>query len=145
MKTIVVGVDGSECADKALAWAVGEARQRGDRVRAVHAWEYPVNGAIYGMMAPQLGLDELRDAAKATLEEAVEPLQNGVPIEQVLVEGSAARALMRAAEDADLLVVGSRGLGGFRRLLLGSVSSQCAHHSRCPVVIVREDGVETAS
>lgn len=145
MKTIVVGVDGSECAEKALAWAVGEARLRGDRVRAVHAWEYPVNGAAYGMMTPQLGLEELRDAAKATLDEAVEPLRNGVPIEEVLVEGSAARALMRAAEDADLLVVGSRGLGGFRRLLLGSVSTQCAHHSHCPVVIVREDEAETAS
>ena len=145
MKTIVVGVDGSECADKALTWAVGEARLRGDRVRAVHAWEYPVNGAVYGMMAPQLGRDERRDAAKATLEKAVEPLRNGVAIEQVLVEGSAAKALMRASEDADLLVVGSRGLGGFKRLLLGSVSTQCAHHSRCPVVIVREDVVETAS
>jgi nucleotide-binding universal stress UspA family protein len=72
-------------------------------------------------------------------------LRNGVPIEQVLVEGAPARALMRASEDADLLVVGSRGLGGFKRLLLGSVSSQVAHHSRCPVVIVREDVAETAS
>ena len=145
MKTIVVGVDGSECAEKALAWAVGEARLRGDRVRAVHAWEYPVNGAVYGLMGPQLGLEELRDAAKATLEEAVEPLQNGVPIEQVVVEGPAAHALMSASRDADLLVVGSRGRGGFKRLLLGSVSTQCAHHSRCPVVIVREDVAETAS
>jgi nucleotide-binding universal stress UspA family protein len=143
MKTIVVGVDGSECADKALTWAVGEARLRGDRVRAVHAWEYPVNAAVYGLMSPQLGRDERRDAAKATLDEAVEPLRNGVPIEEVLVEGSAAKALLRASEDADLLVVGSRGLGGFRRLLLGSVSTQLAHHSRCPVVIVREDETET--
>jgi nucleotide-binding universal stress UspA family protein len=142
MKTIVVGVDGSECADKALTWAVGEAKLRGDRVRAVHAWEYPVNGAVYGMMAPQLGRDEKRDAAKATLDEAVERLRNGVQIEEVLVEGSAAKALMRASEDADLLVVGSRGLGGFKRLLLGSVSTQLAHHSRCPVVIVREDEEE---
>jgi nucleotide-binding universal stress UspA family protein len=143
MKTIVVGVDGSECADKALTWAVGEARLRGDRVRAVHAWEYPVSGAVYGLMTPQLGRDERRDAAKATLDEAVGPLRNGVPIEEVLVEGSAAKALLRASEDADLLVVGSRGLGGFRRLLLGSVSTQLAHHSRCPVVIVREDETET--
>jgi nucleotide-binding universal stress UspA family protein len=143
MKTIVVGVDGSECADKALTWAVGEARLRGDRVRAVHAWEYPVNGAAYGLMAPQLGRDERRDAAKATLDEAVEPLRNGVQIDEVLVEGAAAKALLRASEDADLVVVGSRGLGGFRRLLLGSVSTQLAHHSRCPVVIVREDEVAT--
>lgn len=136
MKTIVVGVDGSECAEKALTWAVGEARLRGDRVRAVHAWEYPVSGAVYGMMGPQLGLDELREAAKATLEEAVEPLQNGVPIEQVLVEGPAAHALMSASEDADLLVVGSRGHGGFAGLLLGSVSQAVLHHAECPVAIV---------
>ena len=103
MKTIVVGVDGSECAGKALAWAVDEARLRGDRVRAVHAWEYPVNGAVYGMMGPQLGLDELRAAAKATLDEAVEPLQNGVPIEEVLVEragGEGAHAGLRGRRPA---------------------------------------------
>jgi len=60
-----------------------------------------------------------------------------VEISRSVVEGSAASALVAAAESADLLVIGSRGLGGFRGLLLGSVSQQCAHHASCPVVIVR--------
>jgi nucleotide-binding universal stress UspA family protein len=58
-------------------------------------------------------------------------------VQTKVVEGPAARVLLGEAADADLLVVGSRGLGGFRELVLGSVSQQCAHHARCPVVIVR--------
>jgi nucleotide-binding universal stress UspA family protein len=140
MKTIVVGVDGSDCAREALEWAVTEARLRGDRVRAVHAWECPMTAGLWGTASPEVPIDELREAARATLEHAVEPLENGVPIEEVVVEGPAAPALVAAAENADLLVVGSRGRGGFERLLLGSVSTQCVHRAHCPVVVVRPEG-----
>jgi nucleotide-binding universal stress UspA family protein len=67
---------------------------------------------------------------------ASRPEADGVEVEQVTVEGAAPRVLLEQAEDAELLVVGSRGLGGFRGLLLGSVSQQCAHHAQCPVVVV---------
>lgn len=137
MELIVVGVDGSGCSAGALSWAVDEARLRHAKVRAVHAWAYPpvstYHEAAHVMNVP------LAEQAARTLEHVVADVAgDDVEIEQVVVESPAAAALLEAAAAASLLVVGSRGLGGFAGLLLGSVSQQCAQHARCPVVIVHE-------
>jgi nucleotide-binding universal stress UspA family protein len=146
MNVIVVGVDNSDGAKAALAFAREEARLRGAKLRAVHAWQSGYIGYTgytgFEGSVPAMGGDihELRAAAAAaldaTLHEAI-PDAGEVKIEQRVVEGTPAGALVDESQQADLLVVGSRGHGGFAQLLLGSVSQQCAHHAACPVVIVR--------
>lgn len=146
MNLIVVGVDHSEGAKAALAFAHEEARLRGATLRAVHAWQFGYNGYIdytgFGGVAPAVGGDisELREAATAALDATVRealPSPGDVKVEQRVVEGTAGAVLVDESRNADLLVVGSRGHGGFAQLLLGSVSQQCAQHAACPVVIVR--------
>jgi nucleotide-binding universal stress UspA family protein len=135
MGTIVVGVDGSENSHDALAWAAAEARLRGAVVRLIHSWTFPA-GATGADGMPHA---DLQAAAEKVLDEAVAALGDqaeGVTIEREIANESAARALVEASESADLIVVGSRGLGGFSGLLLGSVTQQVAHHAKCPVVIV---------
>ena len=136
---IVVGVDGSEQSKNALRWALAEARLRGARVVALHAWSYPAIAAG-GLMPVSADLFEgLEASAAKLLADTVTAVMEGaadVEVEQDVVEEAPARALVRVAEGADLLVVGSRGHGGFTGPLLGSVSQQCAHHAPCPVVIV---------
>jgi nucleotide-binding universal stress UspA family protein len=142
MNSIVVGVDHSPGAKAALVFAEEEARLRGARLRAVHAWQYGYIGytGLEGGM-PVLGGDisDLHAAAEAALDASVREAlpDSGVEIEQRAIQGVAAGVLVDESRDADLLVVGSRGHGGFTQLLLGSVSQQCAHHAECPVVIVR--------
>jgi nucleotide-binding universal stress UspA family protein len=135
--TIVVGVDGSAGARAALAFAVDEGRLRGAGVHAVTAWHVPVEA--YGsafVPPPDVGFASgLEDAARRSLERVLEE-QGAAGVVPVVREGPAARVLLEEARDADLLVVGSRGLGGFRGLMMGSVSQQCAHHATCPLVIV---------
>ncbi len=133
---IVVGVDGSETSRRALRWAVDEARLRNAAVRAVHAWQYPVESAWAG--APVDLYDRLEQAAEEKLESIVmeEAEEDTDAIERVLVSGSPAASLVEASAGAELLVVGSRGLGGFKGLLLGSVGQQCVHHAGCPVVVI---------
>ena len=137
--TIVVGVDGSEESKQALRWALGEARLRGARVVALRAWIYPAlaGGGLIPVttdLLEQLTQNETKELA-ATVEE-VAAGETDVQVDQVVVEDAPARALVAASQDADLLVVGTRGHGGFTGLVLGSVSQQCAHHASCPVVIV---------
>jgi nucleotide-binding universal stress UspA family protein len=136
----VVGVDGSEPAREALARAIREAAAHGDRLRVVTTWHLPA--AAYG--APGLAmpatptLEGLERAARDVAEAAAgEARAAGVDAEAVVREAQPADALIELTADADLLVVGSRGHGGFTGLLLGSVSAQCAHHAPCPVMIVR--------
>jgi nucleotide-binding universal stress UspA family protein len=136
---IVVGVDGSAGSLAALRWAVDEAARRGDGVEAVHAWHEPYLVAAGGYALPVMAVDDLRATAEGTLEGAVRDAtaeHPDVPVERLVVEGRAATVLLDVATGADLLVVGSRGHGGFAGLLLGSVSQQCAHHAPCPLVIV---------
>jgi len=142
MAVIVVGVDHSEGAKAALRFALEEAKLRQATLRVVHAWLYGYIGAtgLEGAF-PAVGGDikELRDAAASVLEETLResiPETDTVEIERRVVEGRAAAVLVDESRGADLLVVGSRGHGGFAGLLLGSVSQQCAHHAACPVVIV---------
>jgi len=140
MGTIVVGVDGSEGSLAALRFAIEEAKIRGAEVKAVNAWHVPP--AVYGGgWAPaSVDFDEFRKLAEAALEKTIEDVgagASGVTVTAILREGQAADVLCAEAPAADdLLVVGSRGLGGFRGLLLGSVSQQVVHHSACPVVVV---------
>ena len=138
-KTIVVGIDGSACARDALRFAVQEARLRGDRLRVVCTWQLPFN--ISAARGRKLVLDD-GTAEKLGRKELEEVLgdDRGVPVELVVEQGSAARVLIRESESAELLVVGSRGHGGFAGLMLGSVGQQCAAHAHCPVVIVHPTG-----
>jgi nucleotide-binding universal stress UspA family protein len=143
MSVIVVGVDHSAGAKAALRFAREEAELRQATRRAVHTWQYGYIG-VTGLEGriPAVGaeLHEFRDAAvaalDATLREAI-PDVGDVEVERRVVEGAPAAVLVEESRGADLLVVGSRGHGGFAQLLLGSVSQQCAHHAECPVVIVR--------
>jgi nucleotide-binding universal stress UspA family protein len=142
MSMIVVGVDHSAGAKAALRFALQEARLRQATLRVVHAWQFGYIGAPgieAGSTMVGAELEELRHGAEAALEatlrEAI-PDTDGVKLDRRVVEGPAAPVLVEESHGADLLVVGSRGLGGFRGLLLGSVGQQCAHHAGCPVVIV---------
>jgi nucleotide-binding universal stress UspA family protein len=143
---VVVGIDGSPGSAAALRWAAAEANLREIGLRVVHAWtfSYPP-GAGYGVLSPSVDyvsggrMSDMRRAAEGLLERAIAQLPpdtDSVAIDRQVVEGSAAEVLVGAATENDLLVVGSRGRGGFASLLLGSVSQQCAHHAPCPIVIV---------
>jgi nucleotide-binding universal stress UspA family protein len=138
---VVVGVDGSEESKEAFRWALEEAHLRQATLRAVHAWTYP---AIFGpTYIPPEVIDRsvFEREAKQALDAIVAEIAGENPpayVERVATEGPAAEVLVEAAAEADLLVVGSRGHGGFTGLLLGSVSQQCAHHAACAVVIVRK-------
>ncbi|HSP74528.1 MAG TPA: universal stress protein [Gaiellaceae bacterium] len=140
MKTIVVGIDGSAGSVRALEFALAEARLRGSKLKAVEVWHIPASVYSGGGLAPVVtDPDEFEGFAKERLDEVLQSVAaqaEGVEVERIVREGQPAEVLVEAAEDAELLVVGSRGLGGFRGLLLGSVGQQCAHHARCPVVIV---------
>lgn len=138
MGRIVVGIDGSEASDAALGWALDQARRTGDDVQVVHVWHYPEIAELLTANPFELQHDELQAEAAEQLRRAVDRV--GVPpdvrIDPVLAMGRAAEVLLRSAADAELLVVGSRGRGGFAGLLLGSVSHHCVQHAPCPVVVV---------
>lgn len=131
---IVAGVDGSEQSQAAFQWAVDEARLRHGKVRAITAWHYP---PVPSTVEDRGSNDSLHVAERVQAEALKAVAAEGVDIEGMLVRDSAASALLDAAKDADLLVVGSRGHGGFAGLRLGSVSSQLVHHAPCPVLVVR--------
>src|SRR5581483_5200288 len=139
MGRIVVGVDGSPGADAALRFAIGEARLRGAGLRIVYAWEVPAALWSAGYVPVDVSA-EYEQAAMRTIEESLARVPadtSGIPIEPQARRGQPAQELLEASVGADLLVVGSRGRGGFASLMLGSVSQQVAHHAECPVVIVR--------
>lgn len=133
---IVAGVDGSAPSRLALEWAVMEARLRNGQLRAVTAWEFPpVTVGMEGLIRDP---DVFPQTARRLQNEALNRVDSeGVTVTCDVIQGNAAAVLLRAAENADLLVVGSRGLGGLTGLLLGSVSTQVLHHSPCPVLVVR--------
>jgi nucleotide-binding universal stress UspA family protein len=138
MSTIVAGVDGSSCAQEALRFAVEEARLRGATLRVVTAWQVPAMAYSGGFVAPfdRREFEQIAEAVGEKALAAVRPQSAGLDVQRVAHEGQPAHVLLEEARDADLLVVGTRGHGGFAGLLLGSVSQQCAHHAPCPVVIV---------
>lgn len=137
MARIVVGVDPSQDALRALRWAVDEAEIRGAELELVHAFPTPdllALPAVVSLPDPE----EMRRAAQDVLAEALAAAGGARDVEVTynVMPGNAASTLCEAAKGADLLVVGARGLGGFRGLLLGSVSHQVVAHSPCPVVVV---------
>lgn len=140
IRRIVVGLDGSEGAAKALAWGITLAKAHGAEVVAVHV--ISVTGYVTDPLgiAAIPGIEVARDAAQAVFEkEWCQPLRDaGVPHRAIVMDGGAAGGIQVVAdqEDADLIVVGTRGRGGFVGLLLGSVGSQLAHHAHRPLLIV---------
>ena len=139
-RRIVVGVDGSGSSKAALRWVIRQAKLTGSSVEAVTAWRYP---AAYGLTPGTEGTFDFEANAKSTLVAAlteVSGLEPDVPVRPVVTCGGAAEVLLRESEGADLLVVGSRGHGGFASALLGSVSMYCVLHAHCPVLVFRGGG-----
>lgn len=142
-RRIVVGVEGSGGAKAALRWAIKEARFRNAVVEVVTAFAntyVPASPDFNYVPLDPIDLEaEVQRMQDAVIDEVLETFDGepGVEIKRILLRGRAADTLIHAAEGADMLVVGSRGRGGFRGLLLGSVSQQIAQHGSCPVVIVR--------
>ncbi len=137
MSRIVVGIDASKDSHRALAWAVEEARLRDADLEVVHAYPTPDLTAL-PMVVTLPSDEELRVAATSILDEVLDEVggTEDLRIIKTVQAGGAASVLTQAADGADLLVVGARGLGGFRGLLMGSVSQQSVTHSPCPVVVV---------
>jgi nucleotide-binding universal stress UspA family protein len=135
VRTIVVGVDGSEASVEALKWAQGLAVPLAAQVVALACWDYP---PVYdGYVA--MGINEFDVRAGEILQETVaKAFGHETPpnLESRLVQGRPRHTLIDASRSADMLVVGRRGHGGFGGLLLGSVSSACVAHAHCPVLVV---------
>lgn len=142
MESIVVGTDGSPSAEAAVRRAVEVARGSGALVHLVTA--YPDVPSYRERIASTAKRDpiDLREVAESVLARAAGELgSRGVEVETHAREGEPASVIMEVAQEqnADLIVVGARGLTGFERFLLGSVSSKLSHHAPCSVMIVRED------
>lgn len=135
---IVVGVDGSDASASALRWALAEGAAHKATVQVVHSWDVPVVfGPVAGVSAShaeaiERGAEQLVDEMLASADAASLPVE----VERLVVPGGPASSLLEAADGADLVVVGRRGLGGFARLMLGSVSEHVARHAPCPVVVL---------
>jgi nucleotide-binding universal stress UspA family protein len=144
MTKIVVGVDGSEESRAALRWARHEAQLRKAELDVVHVWTYPYTGPRTTVTEPRelMELDaakELEQMLSALPADEARGAAPNVTVHAHVREGNPADVLVQESKDADLLVVGSRGRGGFAALLLGSVSTAVTHHASCPVVVVRPD------
>ena len=142
---VVVGVDGSRESQAALRFALADAARRRVGVRVVAAYVPPEYWAVsYGLSALPTLEDLVRDStqvARAAIDAAVadEPGLGAVPAAVTALPGPAAKALIDQAKDADLLVLGHRGRGGFKSAVLGSVGLHCVLHATCPVTIVRPE------
>ena len=138
MTKIVVGVDGSDGSRVALRWAIEHAAE-GDEVSAVYVWQ--LSRGPRPDVVPVAELQLVRAEADCFVGDVVDAVTSGLDrplprIQRVSYYGHPGRWLVDLSDEVDLLVVGSRGLGGFKGLLLGSVSTYVVHHSRCPVVVV---------
>jgi nucleotide-binding universal stress UspA family protein len=145
MGVIVVGIDGSEGSVEALRFALAEARLRGVELKAVGGWHVPPAAYGSGWAPAPNDIDEFRKLAQIAVDKSLEEAGaagSGVAVTSVLREGQAADVLCDEAGRDDLIVVGTRGLGSVKGLLLGSVSQQVLHNAPCPVVVVprHEDG-----
>jgi nucleotide-binding universal stress UspA family protein len=144
MPGIIVGVDGSEHSLSALDWALGEADLRKAPLTVITV--SPIVTGIYGPGYAPADYYPAEEESRAQAEKATQELVNQAikrrgaapsgPVTVRALSGTAADELINASQDADLLVVGARGAGGFARLVMGSVSTQVTHHALCPVVVV---------
>ena len=134
---IVVGVDGSVPSKAALAWALRQARLTGSVVEAVTAWDFPVVTG-YPMLLVDVDWEALAAVALSGAIAGVTADAGPVKITSKVLQGNAAEVLLRESVGADMLVVGSRGHGGFAEALLGSTGQHCVHHATCPVVVIRD-------
>jgi nucleotide-binding universal stress UspA family protein len=144
MSGIIVGVDGSGHSQRALEWAAREAA-----LRQVPLTVLTVRQAVAGfaggpVVYPLTGgptLEDVREQAQQETDKVLEGIGGQRPAEVTVraVDGFPANELLLAADEAEVLVVGSRGTGGFARLLMGSVSTQATHHAKCPVVVIPAD------
>jgi nucleotide-binding universal stress UspA family protein len=139
-KTVVVGVDGSPSSRKALTWAAAEAAEHGAGLVVVNVWEHtlvPPAGSV--SVSEKYVPDSSQRTAEELLTEIKEVLGQDPPVvvQPTVKQGNPAKVLIEQSTDADLLVVGTRGHGGFRGLVLGSVSQHVAAYAKCPVTVVR--------
>jgi nucleotide-binding universal stress UspA family protein len=141
---IVVGVDGSEPSKEALRWAARIAKAEGAHIDAIAAWEFPTS---LGWTVLPTDYSPKLDIEKSLTETVDEVFGENRPADMVLrsFEGSAAKVLLTAGKGALMIVVGSRGHGGFMGLLLGSVSAKVAEHATCPVLVVHAATEEVGS
>jgi nucleotide-binding universal stress UspA family protein len=131
---IVVGIDGSTESLKATAWAAEQARATGGTLELLIVWARPMSYGlplVVGGYNPEQEAQDIVDKAATGIDLPAARLRTSV------VNGASATVLVERSKSVDLLVVGSRGHGGFAEMLLGSVSDHCVHHASCPVVVVR--------
>lgn len=135
-RRIVVGVDGSAPSRNALHWAAREAQVHDAKLEVVHA--YPSPWELWAVPAAAPALPDIETAQRDLVQQEIDTVPKSTlgNVETYILNDTAAHALIEHARGADMLVVGSRGHGGFTGLLLGSVSQHVAHHAPCPVVIV---------
>jgi nucleotide-binding universal stress UspA family protein len=141
-RRIVTGIDGSDGSAAALRWAIEEASLWDVPLAVVHSWYTPYPVEPWGMVVTPKDRDIFLEQSRSLIDKMVdEAITNGAPsppkVVPMTIEDAAGPALVNASETADLLVVGSRGRGGFGALLLGSTSLHCLHHAACPVTVVR--------
>jgi nucleotide-binding universal stress UspA family protein len=135
MEKIVVGIDGSAAAQRALDFACDEAKRRGAELHVVHAWSYPYRGRRTNNAEPR---ELMAQDASQTLQDAMDHVAaSGVTTVAHLEEGPPVAALIDASTDAALLVVGSHGHGSVIGSLLGSTSQAVAHRASCAVALIR--------
>ena len=139
---IVVGVDGSDASLDAIRWALRQAQLTDSELEAVTSWDFP--SQVAELVADDIDWD---GRAKALLDDALTAVdaEGDVTITRTTTQGHPAQVLTDASTDADLLVVGSRGHGGFVGMMLGSVSVHVSAHADCPVVVVRHHDVQASS
>lgn len=138
-RKIVVGVDGSPASLKAVLWAAHEAKLRNSEIEILHSWSMPFVADPLAMMPMMFPVEEMVSGANKVVAVAaaiITDVDSKIHVGTRVERGAASEYLIAAGKSADLLVVGSRGHGGFAGLLLGSVAHQVANHATCPVVIV---------
>lgn len=133
---VIVGVDGSKASKRALRWTADYAVATGAHIEAIAVWEMP---ATYGWISGAVDETPLEAAHKGLASVVTEVVGAEPRVELTVARGHAAHALVEASKRADLLVLGSRGMGGFKGMLIGSVSHYCVQHADCPVVVFRDD------
>jgi nucleotide-binding universal stress UspA family protein len=145
MSGIIVGVDGSGHSQRALEWAAREAALRQTSLTVLTVYQALAGWAGGPVVYPgdESDAERARALGQAETDKALEAAGSGRPVGVTVrvAIGLPAQELLSAADDADMIVVGSRGAGGFARLLLGSVSTQVVHHASCPVVVIPADNL----